>query len=245
VRGRDESSEEDNLMRRWPVSPVLLAVVFYAVNLVAIVSSIASGQRKGDIALRFQEKQSITFFSSNQLAMTALLAAAIYLLHRHVLRRRAGSASFWLLSSIGFSYLMLDESFQFHEGMDSRVVELVAAGSENPRLDGLSTAFYGLGALAVCWFFRAEILRFPPTVVLFAIGAVFLAATSALNFGDAPAWQVVAEESCKLLGVCSFLLGHLAAFLGTLAEARDQVAPTVAVRPPFEDAGEHSRIHAP
>ena len=41
---------------------------------------------------------------------------------------------------------------------------------------------------------------------------------------DAPPWRVVAEEATKLLGVCSFLLGHLTAFLGTLSEARDRVA---------------------
>ena len=209
---------------RWAVSPRLLAVVFYGVNLVAIVSGIASGYRKGDIALRFQEKQSITFFSSNQLAMTALLAAVIYLLRRHVLGRKAGSASFWLLSSLAFFFLMLDESFQFHEGIDSRLFEVFGGGTKNPRIDGLSTALYGLGALAVCWTFRRDILRFRPTFVFFGVGAVFLAATSALNFGDAPPWRVVAEEATKLLGVCSFLLGHLTAFLGTLSEARDRVA---------------------
>jgi hypothetical protein len=211
-----------------------LALGCYAVNVIAIVAGIASGYRKGDLAMRFQEKQSITFFSSNQLAMTALLGAMIYLLRRRALGRQAGSALFWLLSSLAFFFLMLDESFQFHEGIDSRLFELFGTGGKNPRIDGLSTALYGLGAVAVCWLFRADILRFRQTFVFFSIGAAFLAATSALNFGDAPPWRVVAEEACKLLGVCSFLLGHLTAFLGTVSEVRDRITP--AALPPARSA---------
>ena len=213
-------------MSRWPVSPTWIAVVVYVVNVAAIVSAIASGHRKGDLAVRFQEKQSITFLSANQLAMTAIVAVAIWLVRRHVMGRKGGPTLFWLLSAAGFLFLMLDEGFQFHEGIDSRLFEIVGAGGgKNPRIDGISTALYGVGAFAVCWFFRTEILRFLPTVGFFAVGGFFLAATSALNFGDAPAWQVVLEESCKLLGVCSFLLGFVAAFLGTVAEARDASQP--------------------
>lgn len=230
-------------MSRWPLSPKVLAAVLYAVNVVAIVASIASGHRKGDVAIRFQEKQSMTFLSSNQLAMTACLALAVYLLRRHVVDRRS-RALFWLFSAAGFLFLMLDESFQFHEGIDSRLFEAVGAGEKNPRVDGLSTALYGLVALGVCWVFRADVLRFRPTFAFFCAGGVFLAATSALNFGDAPAWQVVLEESAKLLGVCSFLLGYLSALLGTVAEARDGLAPGVAPRA-AAPAVEPARLHAP
>ncbi len=228
---------------RWPASPKVLAGVFYVLNLVAIGASIASGYRKGDVAMRFQEKQSITFLSANQLAMTAVLAAAVYLVRRHVIGKRSASVFFWLLSSLGFLFLMLDEGFQFHEGMDSRVFEVIGAGDQNPRVDGLSTALYGVVALGVCWMFREEILRFRSTFVFFCVGGFFLAATSALNFGNAPAWQVALEESCKLLGVCSFLLGFLSAFLGSVAEARDLFAvpnPLPEPAPPRE----RSQVHA-
>lgn len=207
------------------ISPVPLAALVYSVNLVAIVAGLVSGHRKGNLALRFEEKQSITFFSSNQLAATALLGALIYILRRRALSCRPASAWFWLLSAAGFFYLMLDESFQFHEGMDSRVIELVIPDARNPRLDGLSTAFYGLGALAVCWLARGEITRFSQAFVFFCIGGVFLAATSALNFGDAPPWRVALEESCKLLGVASFFLAYLMAFLGSLAEVEARTRP--------------------
>jgi hypothetical protein len=219
--GREERrAPRSSFARPWAVSHTTLAVLVYGVNLAAIAAGISSGYRKGNLALRFEEKQSITFFSSNQLAMTALLAGVIYLLRRRALGWQPASVRFWLLSAAGFFYLMLDESFQFHEGLDSRVLEMVASDATNPRLDGLSTALYGLGALAVCWLFRAEITRFRQAFVFFCVGGVFLAATSALNFGHAPPWRVVLEESCKLLGVASFFLAHLAAFLGTLAEVQ-------------------------
>jgi hypothetical protein len=219
--------DDRSIATAFPAWTTRIAAALYAVNVTAIVAGIMSGHRKGDVALRFQEKQSITYFSSNQLAMTALLSAAIFLLGRHVLGARDRSTIFWLLSSLAYFYLMLDESFQFHEGMDSRVVDLVAPGAKNPRLDGLSTAFYGLGALVVSWMFRIEILRFRQTLLFFCVGGFFLAATSALNFGDAAAWRVVAEESCKLLGVCSFFLGYLAAFLGTVSEVRERAGARV------------------
>jgi len=198
--------------------------VVYGVNLAAIGAGILSGYRKGNLALRFEEKQSITFFSSNQLAMTALLGVVIYLLRRRVIGGQPASVRFWLVSAAAFFYLMLDESFQFHEGMDSRLLELLVPDARNPRLDGLSTALYGVGAFAVCWLFRAELTRSTAALAFFGIGGVFLAATSALNFGNAPPWRVVLEESCKLLGVASFFLAYVTAFLGSLAEVGRRAA---------------------
>ena len=119
--------------------------------------------------------------------------------------------NFWLISAAGFLYLTLDESFQFHEGMDTGVLRLFGY-VENPRLDGLATGLYGLVAAAVCYYYRREILAHRETLVFFCLGGLFLAATSALNIGDAPKWQIVIEETCKVMGVVSFLLGHLAAF---------------------------------
>jgi hypothetical protein len=210
--------------RSWWISPATLAVFVYPVNLVAIAAGISSGYREGNLALRFEEKQSITFFSSNQLAMTALLGVVVYLLRRRALGAEPRSARFWLLSAAAFFYLMLDESFQFHEGMDSFVLELVVPDAKNPRVDGISTGLYGLGALVACWLFRDEITRFRQALPFLCAGGVFLAVTSAVNFGNAAPWRVVLEESSKLLGVASFFLAYVIAFLGSLAEVEGSAA---------------------
>jgi hypothetical protein len=104
-----------------------LALVFFLVNLVAIGASIISGYRRGNVAFRFEEKQAITFFSSNQLAATSLLAWIIYLLKRKLITRDGAynrTALFWAISAFGFFYLMLDENFQIHEGMDTSLFRL-------------------------------------------------------------------------------------------------------------------------
>src|SRR5690606_33172846 len=77
---------------------------------------------------------------------------------------------------------------------------------------------------AACYRFRREIVRNRATVRLFLLGSVFLFLTSVLNAGEASAGQIVLEEVAKLMGVVSFLLGHLAAMVGVVGEVRARLA---------------------
>ena len=86
------------------------------------------------------------------------------------------------------------------------------------EVDGVPTALYGVAAAVLCWRFRSEILRYRATLPFFVVGGFFLGATSLLNVGEASSVQIVVEESAKLLGVVSFLLGHLAALAGVIRE---------------------------
>jgi hypothetical protein len=208
-----------------------LALVFFLVNLVAIGASISSGYRRGNVAYRFEEKQAITFFSSNQLAATSLLAWIIYLLKRKLITRDRAynrTALFWAISAFGFFYLVLDENFQIHEGMDTSLFRLFGH-YENPMLDGVATGLYGVAAAVVCYYCRAEILQYRSTLGFFCLGGFFLVATSVLNIGEAGPVQIVIEESSKLLGVVSFLLGHFAAFAGALEEIQKSLIRNNAV----------------
>jgi hypothetical protein len=202
-----------------------LVVVFFITNLIAIGSCVISGYLRGNVALRFEEKQAITFFSSNQLGATSLLAWLIYVLRTRLLRGgRAARETpvFWVISAMGFFYLMADESFQFHEGVDTSLFRMFGH-NENLMLDGVVTALYGLAAAAVCYYHRAEILRYRNTLALFCLGGFFLSVTSVLDIGEETKAQIVIEESTKLLGVTSFLLGHFAAFLGTLRDIQNDL----------------------
>ena len=202
-----------------------VALIFYTIDLIAIVVAVADGIAKGEPALRFQERQAITYLSSNQLGATALLGWIVFLLRD---RLRRGDAArdhahwFWAVSAAGFFYLMLDESFQFHEGMDNGVARFFGV-KEDPKLDGASTLAYGLAAAGLCYWFRSEIFRYRQTVQLFAAGGVFLVVTSLLDTGQATQPKIVLEESAKLLGVVSFFLGHLAAFAGMASEIRQDL----------------------
>ena len=204
-----------------------VAVIFYAVNLIAIVAAVMEGMSKGEPALRFQERQAITYLSSNQLAATALLGWIVFVLSDRLGRAdapRDRAHWFWAVSAVGFFYLMLDETFQIHEGMDSGVARLFGV-IEDPKIDGASTLAYGVAAAALCYWFRSEIFRYRQSVRLFVAGGVFLVITSLLNAGEATQPKIVLEESAKLLGVVSFFLGHLAAFAGVVSERVAEIDP--------------------
>jgi hypothetical protein len=196
-----------------------IALVFYVANLIAILASAADGVRKGYLLLRFEEREAITSISSIQLGCTALLGWLVFARRRSGAvagtgSARRGSETFWLITAAGFLYLALDEALQFHEGMDSGVARAFGY-SGNPMLDGLATGLYGVVAAVICYRYRSEILARREILIFFALGGVFLLLTSALNIGVAAPWQIILEESCKLMGVVSFLLGHLAAFRST------------------------------
>lgn len=180
-----------------------IALAFFLVNLVAIIASVIIGYHRGNVAYRFEEKQTMTYFSSNQLGATSLLAWIIYLLRRRLIendRAHTRKALFWMISALGFLYLMLDESFQFHEGMDTGLFRLFGR-YENPMLDGVATGLYGIAAAAICYYYRAEILRYRSTLLFFCLGGIFLLGTSLLNLGQGGPVQIVVEESSKILGL--------------------------------------------
>jgi len=198
-----------------------IALVFFLINLIAIGSSIVSGYQRGKLAYRFEEKQAMTYFSSNQLAGTALMAWATYLAHRKLLKRdprKDRSVFFWALSALGFFFLMLDESFQIHEGLDNYISHSRTVHGD-AGFDGLATLGYGVVAAGVCYYFRAELLRYRRCLIYYAIGGVFLVLTSVLDIGNESQLQIVIEESCKILGVVAFLTAYIGAFLGSVEEA--------------------------
>ncbi len=199
-----------------------IALIFFLVNLIAIGSSIISGFHHGRLAYRFEEKQAMTFFSSNQLFGTALLAWATYLVQRKLLKRdpwKDLSVFFWPLCAMGFFFLMLDESFQIHEGLDKWLGHAKGMRSD-AGFDGLSTLGYGFVALGVCYYFRKEVLRYRSCLIYYVLGGIFLVLTSVLDLGNESQLQIVIEESFKILGVVSFLLAYLGALLGSVEDAR-------------------------
>ncbi|MEX2572073.1 MAG: hypothetical protein WD737_12300 [Gemmatimonadota bacterium] len=211
------------------------AAVFFAVNIFAIIAAIISGYNMDSLTHRFEERQAITSISAIQLGATALVSWIVYLLRRTFALNggKGGGNIFWLISAAGFLYLMLDETFQFHEGMDTTVARLIGVGTD-PMLDGVPTALYGLAAAALCIRYRREVTRYPGMLLFYLLGGFFLAITSVLNAGLASSVQIVIEESAKLLGVVSFFAAHLTALAGTV---REITALTNTARPTEGTAG--------
>ena len=81
-----------------------LAIAFFLVNIIAIGASTFSGYKRDNLAYRFEEKQAITYFSSNQLGATSLLAWIIYLVRKKLIATGPAARRnvlFWMISALG------------------------------------------------------------------------------------------------------------------------------------------------
>lgn len=193
-------------------------LVFF--NSILIASSVASGIGKGDMMLRFHEKETVTFFSALFLGLTAWTSLFIYFL-----KKKAGLKSeryaFWLLSAIGFIFLCLDEYFMAHEGIDDWVGSWFMRSAPHLNLDNLVIAFYGLAAVGVCYYFRRAILSHPVMWPCLGFGVFCLAGTVVFHGLETRhiAYEVT-EESFKIVGVTSFLLAYFQVLLTSLDRLR-------------------------
>jgi len=200
-------------------SIIIIAIVLL-INCIVIFSSVKSGIDKGDMMLRFHERQAITFLSALMLGLTSLVNLIMYLLKKKIFPL-AKSNWFWLLASVGFLYLCMDEYFMAHEGMDEIVGALFAKDIKYLNLDNLVIAFFGLVALGICLYFRKEILRHRRILPFLAFGSLGLIGTVVLHsFEGVNIIFEVMEESFKIIGVSFFFSGFLTvmvSFIRTLS----------------------------
>jgi hypothetical protein len=85
-------------------------------------------------------------------------------------------ARIWLLISVGFYYLALDEAVSIHEGID-KLTHWLFSIVETPitdRLDDLIVLVYGIVGIVVLVFHREEFRRLRGQTTLITIGFLFL-----------------------------------------------------------------------
>lgn len=188
---------------------MIIIVAVLVINGIVIFASVKSGIHKGDMMLRFHERQAVTFLSALMLGATSLINLVMYKLKKKILPV-ATSTRFWLLASIGFFYLCMDEYFMAHEGMDEMVGALFGHDIKHLNLDNLVIAFFGLIALAVCWRFRREFLQHRQILPFLGFGAIGLVGTVIFHhFERVNIIFEVIEESFKIVGVSFFFSGFL------------------------------------
>jgi hypothetical protein len=192
---------------------LILAGVVILFNAIVIGANIKSGLGKGDMMLRFQERQAVTFLSALLLGLTGLTSLIFYYLKKRSKPLDKGYR-FWLFSGIGFFYLCMDEYFMAHEGIDGSLAALFGLNLKemNINLDNLVIASFGLIALAVCFKFRREIIKHRELPFFLRLGAVGLLGTVVFHSFEqvAVVWEVI-EESFKFLGVSFFFAGFITA----------------------------------
>ena len=181
----------------------------------------------------FKEGGFITFFSVIQLLVVSRLSYTIYSA-RDDLKKYSFLQKphlIWLLISMGFLFLALDELLKIHERTD-RLIHYIFSIQETgvtDRIDDLLIGLYGLIGLIVIFIFRAEMKACKARVSLFFIGFSLLFLMVLLDvitnredvvllffetdFATAlHSWLSFAEDSVKLLSEAFFILGFYSIF---------------------------------
>jgi len=199
---------------------LIVIVVVLILNAIVISSCVRSGQRKGDIMLRFRERQAVTFLSALMLGIISMISLVIYFLKKKLIPPDKGRR-FWLFSSIGFFYLCMDEYFMAHEGMDEAIGSLFGKYIKDWNLDGVVLAVFGLIALGICLYFRRELLKHKQILPFLLLGGICLAGTVVFHILERiDIILEVVEESFKIVGVSFFFAGFftvLTSFLKRLS----------------------------
>ena len=175
----------------------------------------------------YDESGLVTRLSVLQLSTICIFMARTYSLRLRSFPKRSRKDPwvFWLLCSLAFAYLAMDEKMLLHEGIGHIIRDNIwtGEGSFSSRADDYIVGIYGIFAAILAWKYRWEILR-APRAILFGLGGFAgLAGTVVLDTlshrddfvgllihnPDLLEWVLEAmaraEEACKLLGEAFFL----------------------------------------
>ncbi len=205
-------------MKKLAKKVTIVAVIVLFFNILISFLAVKDGLRQGDIMLRFRERQTLTFVSALFLGFTSLTSLVIYLLKKQV-KDFSQKYNFWLVSSIGFFYLTIDEYFMAHEGLDEGLASLFGKDIKHLNLDNLVIAGFGLLALFICLYFKKEIFLHKEMPIFLGLGSLGLLGTIVFHSFERVnvVWEVV-EEACKLLGVCFFFVAFFLALLSVIKQ---------------------------
>lgn len=188
------------------------------VNIFILSASIVAGSIQGNIAFYFKEREAVTLFSAIQLVASSLIALLIFIVQKYFDGKDGNW--FWLFCSFGFLWLMCDEWFMIHEGIDDGL--LGALGfvplGKHFLYDWIIIALYGVAALMLCVKYRREIVKSRTRIIFFVSAGLFYVAQTGMDAFATGAAQMVIEESLKLVSICFFFLFYLTVFFEVIGE---------------------------
>ncbi|MBD3380233.1 MAG: hypothetical protein GF408_07215 [Candidatus Omnitrophica bacterium] len=196
-------------------------------NYGAIHGSIALGLGEGNVSYFFQERETVTFLSSLQLALAGLSSVFIYSLRKITYRNNATALSksrIWLIAFFLLALASADEFFMLHEGIDGGIVTWVFGDTANPHLDGLTLSLYGMAALWLFYRFRDEIVKYKSAMTLFFICGILFLVSITLDLRSVDHFRIVLEESFKLSAVGFLLSGFISILLTVYEDLKKTVA---------------------
>jgi hypothetical protein len=223
------------LMKSITIDWLFISLVLF--DTIAIIIAIAMGIHKGNAHKYFGETTFITWISVLQLWTISVLSYRIFQTRRRTLRDFNWRAPFivWLIISLGFLYLGMDDLFKIHESIDHRIHNLFQLKETGftDRFDDMIVGVYGLIGIIYLRACREEIKKYRQVFPFLTYGFVLLFIMVALDIltnrtdileiflsrdlvGTMDIWLAVAEDSAKVFSGSFFLVG----FYGALQIAR-------------------------
>ena len=179
-----------NYLQKLEVEPRVLVVRLltscFAVSVIAALIGLLSPSGKWN--LMFRERYPITLLSFVLILVIALLCREIYRVRKGSQFSWQNPATLWLLLSIGFFYLALDELLQLHENID-RAIHKMLGWSETAltdRIDDFILFVYACIGGMVVFHYRSEFKKFGPAwsyLVLAFVTAVVTIVFDAMTNG--------------------------------------------------------------
>lgn len=194
---------------------IILSAISFAWAFIAIAVILAPEGRSIDYHFA-SERGLITALSAYLLAAASAFSLATCV----TIRASSYTLWPWLLMSLGFMFLSIDEIAQFHERIGSFIGDSLAAGPFRNWNDVIVIA-YGAIALPILYKLLPAIAPFKLTVKLLGVAFLMYALHTFIDSTQSPPTAVsrILEESAKLL--CGVFLA-LSMFFGFYARAQNQ-----------------------
>jgi len=197
---------------------IWITLVTLFVNLFVLIASIVAGDIRGNVSFYFKEREAVTLFSAIQLAASSLIALQIFIIRKKYDRK--DGYWFWFLCSFGFLWLMCDELFMIHEGIDDGILGALGyvPSGKHFLYDWIVIALYGAAALVLSVKYQREIVKSRTRILFFVSAGLFYVAQTGIDAFAIGATQMVVEESLKLVSVCLFFLFFITVFFEVIGE---------------------------
>lgn len=163
----------------------------------------------------------VTTLSAIFLALASIFSGVSYNLSRV---RTDFLRFFWLLATIGFAFLFLDELIGFHEMMGRQLDPVVGIPEGFRHWDDIVVILYGFVAIFVMAGFLPEILRFPKVMEMMGIAFLFYFIHTLVDSTQEPRTDLSAiiEESAKVFCAEYLAISMFVALLGIKAATKIQ-----------------------
>ena len=195
------------------IRPLLVWVTASTLLFVLFALFVAPEGRDADYHF-LSERGLVTAMSAYLLAAASAFCLAALTVQ---LRDQKSNIRLWVLMALGFAFLSLDETAQFHE----RLGDLLDDGRDSGAFrtwNDIVVILYGIVALPIVLALLPDILRYKMLLELFVVAFLLYAIHTLIDSTQEPPTTVsiILEESAKLFCGAFLALGTFVGFKGVL-----------------------------